>query len=42
MKTLTEITHDETLVSALRKLVFLDAAEDTAEVAARRAGALYD
>jgi hypothetical protein len=33
MKTLTEITHDEALVSALRKLVSLDAAEETAEVA---------
>jgi hypothetical protein len=33
MKTLTEITHDEALVSTLRKLVSLDAAEETAEVA---------
>jgi hypothetical protein len=33
MKTLTEITHDQALVSALRKLVSLDAAEDTAELA---------
>jgi MoxR-like ATPase len=33
MKALTEITDDENLVSTLRKLVSLDAAEDTAEVA---------
>jgi 5-methylcytosine-specific restriction enzyme B len=33
MKTLTEITHDETLVAKLRKMVSLDAVEDTAEVA---------
>jgi AAA domain (dynein-related subfamily)/Mrr N-terminal domain len=33
MKTLTEITHAEAQVSTLRKLVSLDAAEETAEVA---------
>jgi hypothetical protein len=33
MKTLTDITYDETLVSTLRKLVSLDAADDTPEVA---------
>jgi 5-methylcytosine-specific restriction enzyme B len=33
MKTLTDITHDKALISTLRKLVSLDAAEDTAEVA---------
>ena len=33
MKTLTEITDDKALVSALRKTVSLDAAEETAEVA---------
>jgi 5-methylcytosine-specific restriction endonuclease McrBC GTP-binding regulatory subunit McrB len=33
MKTLTDITHDDALVSALRQLVNLDTAEDAAEVA---------
>jgi 5-methylcytosine-specific restriction protein B len=33
MKTLTEITHDEAIVSGLRRLVALDAAEDEPEVA---------